>query len=268
MQDARKVLLASLWLHGRRLIAGCSSIRRWWKGGKDFPIFLLTFWPHYGIIDNTSCAGWVAGKRLAFGELLTRHLRPRIEGTVNPDDHRLIADCLQGRTAAFGELVRRYQDRLYNTVYRLVDNAEDAQDVVQDAFLNAYQSLATFKGDSQFFTWLYRIAVNTAISLKRKQRVTLTIKASRFGEGGAEPLDHSEISRPEYALEQAEQERWIQEALNRLSPEHRTVLILKDMEGQKYETIAEILQVPIGTIRSRLHRARLELREILESDKE
>src|SRR5437588_3618473 len=101
------------------------------------------------------------------------------KGTVNPDDHRLIAECLQGRTAAFGELVRRYQDRLYNTVYRLVENAEDAQDVVQDAFLNAYQSLDGFKGDSLFFTWLYRIAVNTAISYKRKQRVPLSIDTGR-----------------------------------------------------------------------------------------
>src|SRR6516162_10423441 len=105
------------------------------------------------------------------------------KGTVNPDDHRLIADCLQGRTAAFGELVRRHQDRLFNTVYRLVDNAEDAQDVVQDAFLSAYQSLGSFKGDSQFFTWLYRIAVNTAISLKRKRRVAFSIRSARTGEG-------------------------------------------------------------------------------------
>jgi RNA polymerase sigma-70 factor (ECF subfamily) len=183
---------------------------------------------------------------------------------VNPDDQRLIADCLQGRTAAFGELVRRHQDRLFNTVYRLVDNAEDAQDVVQDAFLSAYQSLGSFKGDSQFFTWLYRIAINTAISMKRKQRVAFTIQAGRSEEGGTEPLDESEFSRPEHALEKAEQERRIQEALKRLSPEHRTVLILKDMEGQKYEAMAEILQVPIGTVRSRLHRARLELREILQ----
>jgi RNA polymerase sigma-70 factor (ECF subfamily) len=187
---------------------------------------------------------------------------------VNADDSRLIADCLQGRTAAFGELVRRYQDRLYNTVFRLVDNAEDAQDVVQDAFLNAYQSLDSFKGDAQFFTWLYRIAVNTAISLKRKQRVALTLKASRFSDEGTEPLDPSEVSRPEHALEQAERERRIQETLNRLSPEHRTVLILKDIEGQKYETMAEILQVPVGTIRSRLHRARMELRELLQQEDE
>ena len=185
---------------------------------------------------------------------------------MSADDHRLIAACLRGDSQAFGILVRRYQDRLYSTVYRLLDSAEDAQDVVQEAFLHAYQSLDGFKGDSLFFTWLYRIAVNTAISLKRKRRVVLSIDGARNGEGGIEPLDPSETTRPGHALEQAEQERRIQQALNRLSPEHRAVLIMKDMEGQKYETMAEALQVPIGTIRSRLHRARLELREILERD--
>jgi len=185
---------------------------------------------------------------------------------VSADDHRLIAECLQGDPTAFGHLVRRYQDRLYNTIYRLVDHAEDAQDVVQDAFLNAYQSLENFKGDSQFFTWLYRIAVNTAISMKRKQRAVISIEAARNGESGVEPVDPSEISRPGHALEMAEQERRIREALSRLSPEHRAVLVMKDMEGQKYEAMAEVLQVPIGTIRSRLHRARSELRELLQQD--
>jgi RNA polymerase sigma-70 factor (ECF subfamily) len=147
-----------------------------------------------------------------------------------------------------------------------VDNAEDAYDVVQDAFLNAYQSLDSFKGDSLFFTWLYRIAFNTAISLRRKQRTVLSLHANPNGEGSLEPPDDSEYSRPGRALEQAEEERRVQRALNRLSPEHRAVLILKDMEGQKYETMAEILQVPIGTIRSRLHRARSELREWLQQD--
>jgi RNA polymerase sigma-70 factor (ECF subfamily) len=184
---------------------------------------------------------------------------------VSADSHWLIGESLRGNHAAFGELVRRYQDRLYNTVYRLVDNAEDAQDVVQDAFLNAYQSLGSFKGDSRFFTWLYRIAINSAITLKRKQRVGLSIDAGRNGDGGVEPLDPSEYSRPGHALEQVEEEQRIQNALNRLSPEHRAVLILKDIEDQKYEQMAEILQVPIGTIRSRLHRARAELREILEA---
>ncbi|MBY0522619.1 MAG: sigma-70 family RNA polymerase sigma factor [Gemmataceae bacterium] len=185
------------------------------------------------------------------------------QSTVSADDHRLINECLRGRSAAFGELIRRYQDRLFNSVYRLVDNAEDAQDVVQETFLNAYKSLDNFKGDAEFFTWLYRIAYNTAVSLRRKQKVALSIDAGRNGEGGVEPLDGSVGNQPGHALEKAEQEKRIQDALNRLSPEHRAVLILKDMEGQKYEAIADILQVPIGTIRSRLHRARMELRDVL-----
>ena len=185
---------------------------------------------------------------------------------MSADDHRLIAACLGGDSRAFGILVRRYQDRLYSTVYRLLDNAEDAQDVVQEAFLHAYQSLESFKGDSLFFTWLYRIAVNTAISLKRKQKVMARI--GRDGEPGVEPLDTSDASRPGHALEQAEQERRVQQALARLSPEHRAVLVMKDLEGQKYETMAEVLEVPIGTVRSRLHRARLELRELLEKSEE
>jgi RNA polymerase sigma-70 factor (ECF subfamily) len=182
---------------------------------------------------------------------------------VSADDPRLIAECLQGNTAAFGVLVRRYQERLYHGVYRLVENAEDAQDVVQEAFLNAYQSLESFKGDSLFFTWLYRIAVNTAISLKRKKRVMVQMELGRDGGLTMEPHDPSVESQPGHALEQAEQGKHIQAALARLSPEHRAVLVMKDMEGQKYETMAEILDVPIGTIRSRLHRARLELRELL-----
>lgn len=185
---------------------------------------------------------------------------------MSADSYWLIGESLRGNHAAFGELVRRYQDRLYNTVFRLVDNAEDAHDVVQDAFLNAYQSLDSFKGDSRFFTWLYRIAINTAISLKRKQRGGLSIDAARNGTAGIEPQDHSEFGRPGHAMEQAEEEGRIQAALNRLSPEHRAVLILKDIEGQKYEQMAEILQVPIGTVRSRLHRARAELRDLLEAE--
>jgi RNA polymerase sigma-70 factor (ECF subfamily) len=180
------------------------------------------------------------------------------------DDQHLIAECLQGQTSAFGVLVRRYQERLHHSVYRMLENTEDAQDVVQEAFLSAYQSLDSFKGDSLFFTWLYRIAVNTAISFKRKQRVMVRMEIGPEGEQTIEPLDPSEQNRPGHALEQAELGQRIHEALHRLSPEHRAVLVMKDMEGQKYEAMAEILQVPIGTVRSRLHRARLELRELLE----
>jgi RNA polymerase sigma-70 factor (ECF subfamily) len=204
-------------------------------------------------------------KRCYFWEPPADCRRPRSGRViVSADDNRLINECLQGDTAAFGVLVRRYQERLYNTVYRLVGNAEDSYDVVQEAFLSAFQSLNGFKGDSLFFTWLYRIAVNTAISQKRKQRAVVSIDGGRRGEPGVEPADPSEMSRPDHALEQAEDGRRVQAALARLSPEHRAVLVMKDMEGQKYEIMAEVLQVPIGTIRSRLHRARLELRELLE----
>jgi RNA polymerase sigma-70 factor (ECF subfamily) len=181
---------------------------------------------------------------------------------VNDDDRRLIAECLAGKRDAFGELVTRYHARLFNAALRLVQSPEDAADVVQDAFLNAFQSLHTFKGDAEFFTWLYRIAFNTAISLKRKKRPTVSLEANR-GEAGIDPDDPSEYVKPGSAIERTEDERQLAVAIARLSPEHREVLLMKDIEGLKYEDIAELLAVPIGTIRSRLHRARLELRELL-----
>ena len=181
---------------------------------------------------------------------------------MNDDDRRLIADCLGGQRDAFGELVSRYQARLYNAALRLVQSPDDAADVVQDAFLSAYQAIHTFKGDAEFFTWLYRIAFNTAISLKRKKRPAVSLEA-HTGETGIDPDDQSEYVKPGAALERSEDERQLNEAIARLSPEHREVLLLKDIEGLKYEDIAELLGVPIGTIRSRLHRARLELRDLL-----
>lgn len=185
---------------------------------------------------------------------------------VSTDDHRLIAESLRGNANAFGELVTRYQDRLYHSVVRLLDHSEDARDAVQEAFLHAFQSLHSFKGDSLFFTWLYRIAVNTAISMRRRQKVALRLHTPTEGSGAADPLDPSEANRPGHALEQAEEERRVHDALGRLSVEHRAVLVMKDMEGMKYEEMAEVLDVPIGTIRSRLHRARLELRDVLLSE--
>lgn len=185
---------------------------------------------------------------------------------MNADDYRLIADCLGGKTEAFGELVARYQDRLFNTVIRMLDNAEDARDVVQESFISAYQSLGSFKGDSLFFTWLYRIAVNTAISWKRKQKVVLRLHTGADNPGSVEPADPAESNQPGHAMEMAEEERRVHEALAKLSPDHRSVLVMKDMEGMKYEEMADVLGVPVGTIRSRLHRARLELRDILLSD--
>jgi RNA polymerase sigma-70 factor, ECF subfamily len=184
---------------------------------------------------------------------------------VNPDDRRIIAHCVAGDASAFAVLVRRYQDRLFNAVLRVVDQPEDAADVVQDAFLNAYQSLNSFKGDSEFFTWLYRIAFNAAITLRRRRKAVLSLEGSR-GEQGTEPADTSAFARPGTGLERAEEDAQLLAALGRLSPEHRAVLVLKDLEEQKYEDIAAILGVTVGTVRSRLHRARMELRDLLKRD--
>lgn len=186
---------------------------------------------------------------------------------MNIEDSRLIAECLTGNKSAFAGLIRRYQDRLYNVVVRLVDgNADDALDVMQETFLSAYQNLESFKGNAEFFTWLYRIAFNTAVSLRRKRKVVYSLEPTLTGEMVPEPFDRSELNQPGESLERAEEERRLYNALKRLTPEQRLVLILKDIEDQKYETIAQILQIPIGTVRSRLHRARLELRAILEAD--
>ncbi len=184
------------------------------------------------------------------------------------DDRRLIKESLNGRSAAFGVLVRRHQDRLYNTVFRLLGNAEDAQDVIQESFISAYQSLNSFKGDSLFFTWLYRIAMNAAISLKRKKKSAVSLDSGSKLDLVIDPLDQSVDNQPGDALQRQEDEARLQEALDRLSTEHRTVVVLKDIDDLKYEEIAEILDVPVGTVRSRLHRARLELRDLLEQEQD
>ena len=185
---------------------------------------------------------------------------------MNADDRRLIAAALTGNTAAFGDLVRRHQDRLYNAVLRLVDNGEDAADVVQDTFVNAFTALGSFKGDAQLYTWLYRIAFNAAISRKRRKRPAASLDAARGSDPSLDPVDASVGSRPDEGMERREDEARLYAALARMSPEHRDVLVLKDLDGQRYEEIALVLGVPIGTVRSRLHRARMELRNLLEPD--
>jgi RNA polymerase sigma-70 factor (ECF subfamily) len=185
---------------------------------------------------------------------------------VNEDDRRLIAESVQGNREAFSELVTRYQGRLYNAAVRLVDTPEDAADVVQDAFLNAFQSIRSFKGDSEFFTWMYRIAFNVAVTLKRRKKAALSLNALEPGRNGKthEPVDRSDYVKPGVALQRSEEEKLLYSAIGRLSSEHRDVLVMKEIDGLKYEEIADLLKIPIGTVRSRLNRARFELRGLLE----
>jgi RNA polymerase sigma-70 factor (ECF subfamily) len=184
---------------------------------------------------------------------------------VSSDDAKLIQQTLAGDRSAFGNLVRKYQDRLFNVAFRLVGHMEDAHDVTQEAFINAFESLPRFQGDAQFFTWLYRIAVNAAISRQRKRRETVSLQqGGRPDKPLPEPFDESFDHQPGDALERRESDQRIHAALQQVAPDFRTVLVLRDLEGMKYEEIAVALDLPIGTVRSRLHRARLELRSILE----
>ncbi|MCS7167497.1 MAG: sigma-70 family RNA polymerase sigma factor [Gemmatales bacterium] len=180
------------------------------------------------------------------------------------DDRTLIRRCLQGRIDAFGELVRRYQDRLYNAVYRFLGNAEDARDVVQEAFLSAFRSLRYFRGGAQFFTWLYRIAINHAVDWKRRCKPMRTLSEVNEERNSVEPADPSLLAHPDWQLQRLEEDERLQQALSQLSDEYRMVLILRDMDELSYEEIADVLNIPLGTVRSRLHRARLELRRLLE----
>ncbi len=182
--------------------------------------------------------------------------------TGSHDDRFLIEQCRAGKTESFGTLVRQYQDRIYPTLLRLCGCAEDAQDLLQDTFLRAYEKLDRFHGDSSFYTWLYRIAVNLALSDRRKRRVPGRLAPAAGGEA-LDPAGDSAESDPSLPLQRAERDASIQRALNGLAAEFRSVVVLKDLDGLRYEEIAEVLGIPVGTVRSRLHRARAELRERL-----
>jgi len=176
------------------------------------------------------------------------------------DDARLIDEVLAGDSAAFGQLVLKYQDRLFNTVMHVVRCREEAEDVVQDAFVQAFVKLETFQRASAFYTWLYRIAFNVAVSRRRRRRPEVSVEQTRELTG-AEPM--GDDPAPEDRLEQEESVEQVHAALAELSEEHRAILVLREMEGFCYERIVEVLELPVGTVRSRLHRARLQLREQL-----
>jgi RNA polymerase sigma-70 factor (ECF subfamily) len=183
------------------------------------------------------------------------------------DDAGWIEESLRGgtatvRQAAFGQLVRKYQDRLFNTVLHVASSREEAEDVVQEAFVQAFLKLSSFHGHSAFYTWLYRIAFNVAISRRRRIKREVSLDASREN-AGHEPTDP--VESPGEQVLREERASLVHAALASLSEEHRAILVLREMEGFEYEQISDILDLPTGTVRSRLHRARLQLRDQLKS---
>lgn len=177
------------------------------------------------------------------------------------DDSQLILSAREGDRRAFELLVLRYQDRLYAAMVQVTGSADEAEDVVQEAFVRAFLKLDTFQNNSQFFTWLYRIAFNSALSRLRRRKGVSSLDQVRETVGD-EPIDEGD--GPDGRMLQEERVRMVRLALEQMTDDHRTILILREMEEQAYEDIAEILQISIGTVRSRLNRARAALRIILE----
>ncbi len=176
------------------------------------------------------------------------------------EDIQLIDDTLKGNSSAFGHLVTKYQDRLFNTLVHVLGCTEEARDVCQDAFVQSFVKLASFKRQSAFYTWLYRIAFNLASSRRRRHRPTMSVEQNRELTGD-EPISRG--GGPSEPIERREQVAQVRSALAKLNEEFRSVLVLREIDGHDYETIAEMLELPLGTVRSRLHRARMELRDQL-----
>jgi len=194
-----------------------------------------------------------------FGLILDRNT---ISGAA---DVEIVERVLGGDVNAFSVLVHKYQDRIYSAVVNYVSNPDDAMDITQDAFLKAYDKLAKFNSKSAFYTWMYRIAINTAIDFirKRKIRTADSLDDERFTETGFEPVSKDDSADPQKALASAENMRLLRTAIASLSDKLRIVLVLHDIEDLGQEQIAEILRIPVGTVKSRISRARMDLRRIL-----
>jgi RNA polymerase sigma-70 factor (ECF subfamily) len=202
------------------------------------------------------------------GEAVPRSVRP---------DVALLQKAQQGDRGAYGQIILLYQDRLYNAVLRMVGDREEARELTQEAFTRGLSKLETFRGDASPYTWLFRIAVNLAISQLRKvQRVRVfsldrPIPNGRAG-GGRDATqaaslvdrvarDRSEL--PPQRAERRERDEAVLAALGRLDAEYRAVLVMRDIEGFDYQQMADVLGLPLGTLKSRLFRARLALRDEL-----
>ena len=196
------------------------------------------------------------------------------------DDNDLVRMTLKGDKEAYRALVERYQGRLFSTALDIVKTREDAEDVVQETFVKAFLSLAQFKGQSSFYTWLYRICFNMAIDIRRKAgrrggthlefKEHLGVNRSAIEDGardgsGAGVGHHPQrVEGPHDALARKELGRKIQEVLATLSDEHRAVIMLREVDGLDYEEIAKAIGVPKGTVMSRLFYARKALQKALE----
>ncbi len=185
------------------------------------------------------------------------------------DDWSLVRRVQAGDVAAFDQLITKYRARIYGVVYNLTSNREDAADLTQDVFIKAFQSIHRFQGQSSFFTWIYRIAINSTLSHLRKNRARTFFSLEKVD--GNDPVsrelldaltDKTGHDRETYIRELQEK---LNEAMQRLSIKHRTVVTLFEIDGLSHQEIAEITDCSVGTVRSRLHYAKQLLQAELQS---
>lgn len=184
-------------------------------------------------------------------------------------DLRLVTRIQSGELECFDELITKYRQRIWGVVYHMTSNREDAADLTQDVFLKAFQAINRFQGQSTFFTWLYRIAVNTTLNHLQKSRLRrfFSLEKIRDEEGVTDVVDRlpDPGDSSDRAACLAELQQKLNEAMQKLSIKHRTVVTLHEIDGLSHEEIAEITGVSVGTVRSRLHYAKQQLQADLQS---
>lgn len=178
--------------------------------------------------------------------------------TAAPTDQQLVAKVQKGDSRAFDLLVLKYQHRIFGLIGRYVHDPDEVQDVAQEAFIKAYRALPRFRGDSAFYTWLYRIAINTAKNYlvsksRRPPGSDVEVADAEYFDGGGALR---EIETPENALFGAELKVVVERAIGELPDDLRTAVTLREFDGLSYEDIAEVMDCPVGTVRSRIFRAR------------
>ena len=189
--------------------------------------------------------------------------------SVEYSDKELVDRFNKGDRGAFEALVVRHQRRVYNLTYRITGLADEAQELTQDIFIKVYQKLSTFRGDAAFTTWLYQVAANHAKNRlkylnRRKYFRSESVEAPIEGKNGAMTKQYPNPSPgPDKLLDSAEIQKIVQEKLAELSEEQKIVVTLRDIEGLDYEEIAQITGLALGTVKSRIHRGRLELKRKL-----
>lgn len=184
-------------------------------------------------------------------------------------DEMLVEQFLQGNKQAFSTIVERYEQKVYSLAYRLTGDYDDASDLAQDAFIKVYRNLSQFRGQAAFSTWLYRVVTNVFLDEMRKRKrrpvVAISLDDSIVTEEGELTRElPSPDPGPEDLSAQREMQQAVRAGMQKLPAEYRVVLILRDLQGYAYDEIASILDINLGTVKSRISRARLALRKVLE----